>query len=330
MSRFHDLLSKAREAKAAQGPQSGLAALAGSIVKTPGGATEAKAPHAVHQARPSPAPIQAVITIPPNIENESETSKSGGLRCQDPAGIREALAGLSGPSAWSPDPAMVLLSDNGNLYNPGREEFRTLRSRLNLVRERQQLQKLLITSPLPEEGKTFVAANLVQAILWQGKCDVLLVDGDLRASGLHAFLGAPGAPGLSEYLSGQVDEFGSIKRGPQKNFFFVPAGKPAPNASELIGNGRLKLLLDRLAPAFDWIIIDSPPAIPIADAKLISELCDGVLMVVRAGTTPYELAQRAYKEFREKHFVGVVLNGADSRSTYGYHHYYGKHRASYS
>jgi len=84
----------------------------------------------------------------------------------------------------------------------------------------------------------------------------------------------------------------------------------------------LRLLLDHLAPAFDWIIIDSPPVIPISDARLLAEVCDGVLMVVRAGSTPFYMAQRAYKEFRDNRFLAVVLNHAEKGSTYGYDHYY--------
>jgi len=242
----------------------------------------------------------------------------------EPSEIRDALARSCTQTAWSPDPAAILLSDNGSRWAPGREEFRTLRSRLNLVRKTQHIQKLLVTSALPAEGKTFVAANLAQVMLWQREHHVLLIDGDLRASSLHVRMGAPAAPGLSDYLNDDADEVAITKqgRGPLKNLFFIPGGTPAPNASELIGNGRLRLLLDHLAPAFDWIIIDSPPVIPISDARLLAEVCDGVLMVVRAGSTPFNMAQRAYKEFRDNRFLAVVLNHAEKGSTYGYDHYY--------
>lgn len=257
----------------------------------------------------------------PNAEDSPET-----------ATLRKELTTRCVQSAWTPDPSHELLSSNGSLYTPGREEFRTLRSRLNLGRERLQLNKLLITSPLPEEGKTLVAANLAQAMLWQRNRQILLIDGDMRTPSLHIRLGAPEEPGLSDYLKDDADEFAVIKRGSEKNLFFMPAGKPAPNANELIGNGKLKLLLDRLTPVFDWIIVDSPPVILLSDARLIGELCDGVLMVVRAGSTPFDLAQTACNEFRDKRFFGIVLNGAEHTSTdgYNYSHYYEGSRGKHS
>jgi capsular exopolysaccharide synthesis family protein len=221
----------------------------------------------------------------------------------------------------TPFALIPLIESTKNGQHDGREEFRTLRSSLSLVRDRQQLQKLLVTSALPGEGKTLVAASLAQAILWQHQRRVLLVDADLRSSRLHRALGAPAAPGLSDYLSGDADESAIIWQGPVDNLCFISGGKPTVNASELLGNGRLKVLLERMASTFDWIIVDSPPVIPISDAKLIAELCDGVLIVVRAGATPFDLAQRAYSQFQDKRFLGIVLNRVDPRTTYGYHYY---------
>lgn len=237
------------------------------------------------------------------------------------AGTLRAFAEQCPQTDWAPDPATVLFYGE-EFRTPGSEEFRTLRSRLDLVRERQSLQTLLVTSALPGEGKTFVAANLAQVIVWQRERHVLLIDGDLRASRLHRALGVNASPGLSDYLSGDASEFAIVKRGPLENFFFIPGGTPAANASELIANGRLRTLLRRLAVAFDWIIVDSPPVIPLADARLIAEFCDGVLLVVKNGETPGDLAQVAYREFRGKPFVGIVLNGVDPAASYGYEYYH--------
>ncbi len=233
------------------------------------------------------------------------------------AGPLRAFAEQCPQTEWAPDPGTVLFYGEG-FRTPGSEEFRTLRSRLDLIRDRQPLQTLLITSPMPGEGKTFVAANLAQVIVWQRERHVLLIDGDLRSSKLHQALGVSPVPGLSDYLAGNVNEFAIVRRGPLENFFFIPSGTAAPNATELLGNGCLRTLLKRLAIAFDWILIDSPPVIPVADARLIAESSDGVLLVVRAGQTQSDLAQLAYREFRGKPFVGVVLNRVDTGSRYGY------------
>lgn len=250
--------------------------------------------------------------------------------CADSPGVRNGFVKPYSQTSWSPDRATMLRPDDGSYYFTAGEEFRTLRSNLSLVRERVPLQKLLVTSPLPREGKTFIAATLALVVSWQDKDRVLLIDGDLRWSRLHVFLGAPAAPGLSDYLKGEADESAIIRRSPvSNNLFFVPGGKAVPNAGELIGNGRLRVLLEHSAPAFDWIIIDSPPAVPISDAKLIARVCDGVLMVVRAGATPLDLARRLYTEFRDHRFVGVILNGADRTPSHKYYYdygYYGKQK----
>jgi capsular exopolysaccharide synthesis family protein len=208
---------------------------------------------------------------------------------------------------------------------PGTEEFRTLRSRLYQMREKQPLKKILVTSSLPKEGKSFVAANLAQALAWQQGRRVLLVDGDLRASRLHLALGSRSTPGLSEYLQGEVDELGAMQRGVMENLFFIPAGRSAANPGELIANGSLKILLSRMEGLFDWIILDSPPAVPVSDAGLMANACDGVLMVVRSNATPSDMALKARAEFVDRLLLGVVLNGAKSGSA-AYGKYYGVYR----
>ena len=203
------------------------------------------------------------------------------------------------------------------------EVFRSLRSHLSLMRKRQPLQKLLITSAVPQEGKTFVSAHLAQTFAKQRDSRVLLIDGDLRISALHKVLGVPLAPGLSEYLSGGAELDSVLRRGSPDNFFYITGGERPANPTELLGNGRFELLMNRLGPAFEWIILDSPPAVPVSDARLLAQFCDGVLMLVRAGVTPFDLAQKACQEFPKGQILGVVLNRAAAQPGYGAYHYYG-------
>jgi capsular exopolysaccharide synthesis family protein len=210
----------------------------------------------------------------------------------------------------------------------GAEEFRTLRSRLYQLRERQVLKKILVTSSLPKEGKSFVAANLAQVLVQQRGRRALLIDADLRAPGLHSALGAKSAPGLSDYLSGTADELAILQRGPMENLFFVPAGTMAPNPAELVTNGKLRGLLARFEPVFDWIIVDSPPVIPVSDASLMASWCDGVLLVARSNVTPADLARKARLEFAENQLLGVVLNGVEVDSSEYYSRYYYKAAAT--
>jgi capsular exopolysaccharide synthesis family protein len=236
--------------------------------------------------------------------------------------IAEGLLNMM-PTAWTPDPrTMLFFGDTERKY--GAEEFRTLRSRLYQLRERQVLKKILITSSLPKEGKSFVAANLAQVLVQQHGRRALLIDADLRAPGLHSVLGTKDSPGLSDYLSGTADELAILQRGPMENLFFIPAGTMASNPAELVTNGKLRGLLTRFEPVFDWIIVDSPPVVPVSDASLMAGWCDGVLLVARSHVTPADLARKARLEFSEKQLLGVVLNAVEVDSSEYYSRYYYK------
>jgi len=235
----------------------------------------------------------------------------------------ESLLARCPQSEWKPDPLTMLFFQE-NESRVGAEEFRTLRSRLYQIREKMTLKRLMVTSALPKEGKSFVTANLAQVLVRQQGRRALMIDADLRNPGIHRHLGATSSPGLSEYLLGECDEFAALQRGPMENLFFMPAGRIVPSAAELLSNGRLKLFLQRVDPLFDWIIIDTSPVIPVSDATLVATACDGVLMVVRSNVTPSNLARRAREEFPDKLLLGVVLNGIPSGEMEQTKYYYGE------
>jgi protein-tyrosine kinase len=211
---------------------------------------------------------------------------------------------------WKVDEKTMLFF-NGDDNARGTEEFRTLRSRLYHTREKKALKKILVTSALPKEGKSFTSANLAQVLVRQHGRRVLLIDADLRGPRLHMMLGTTASPGLSDYLQGKSDEFSIMQQGPMENLFFIPSGDQISDPSELVANGRLKSLLQRVEALFDWIIIDSPPAVPVSDAGVLSKACDGVLLVVRSNATPVDMARRARQEFPDQALIGIVLNGTD-------------------
>ncbi len=223
-------------------------------------------------------------------------------------------------SKWQLDPRIDVFR-GADSHRIGAESFRTLRSRLYQIAGTRQLKRVLVTSSIPEEGKTFVAANLAQSIAQQDHRRVLLIDGDLRMSRLHQALGASATPGLTEYLRGEADEIEVIQRGLEGNLCFIPRGSPAANPSELLLGARMKRLLDQVTPIFDWLVLDSPPALPVHDASLLADLCDGVLFVVRAGETNFETAEKASSEFRDKNLLGVVLNRVKKNESYGGYYY---------
>jgi len=273
MSRIHEALKKAEQERAMSQP--------GSRVETTSAAVE------VAEAATAAVPALSAPGIPFSVDSVLS-------HCRH--------------TNWTPDTnCMLFFTDDEHAV--GMEEFRTLRSRLYQNREKQPLSKILVTSALPKEGKSFTSANLAQVLARQHGRRVLLIDGDLRNPQLHKLLGAEPGPGLFEYLRSENDEFSIIQRGPMESLFFIPAGHYSANPAELLANGRLRTLLNRLESTFDWIVIDSAPAVPVADAVLMANETDGVLLVVRSNSTPTDAARRARQEFAERNVIGVVLNG---------------------
>jgi protein-tyrosine kinase len=301
MSRIHEALKRAEQEREASHAFS-KPELAGS-----NGAVQAVEAEVI--------PPRGTHSIPALMPEERQEIPSQALRFED-------LAAKSARPQWKPDPKTVVFC-NSNAFVHGAEQFRTLRSRLYRIRESQALKTVLITSAIPGEGKSLVATNLAYAIARQHGTRVLLVDADLRAPRTHTLLGAPATPGLTDYLQGRASETDVIQRGPEEGFCFVPSGSPATHPSELISSNGLKKFLERIKPMFDWIIIDSPPAVSVSDAAVLGPLCDGVLFVVRAGSTPSDLAQKAARELSGAHILGVVLNGVKRAAGYGEYYSYG-------
>ncbi len=301
MSRIHEALKRAEEEKANQTPSD-------PEVKAAKGAD-------------LPAPItEGMVPIgeeAPPAQESVEQANPDQLTLEE---LKSQVRKLK----WNPNSKTMLFFGQG-AYAPGTEEFRTLRSRLHGFRATQPLRTILISSSSPQEGKSFIAANLAQILVLQPDQRALLIDADLRWSRLHLSLGAPATPGLSDYLRGGISELAVIQRGPLENLYFIPGGTHPTNPSELIANGRLKDLLRRVAPLFDWVIIDTPPAMAVSDARVMAELCDGVLLVVSAGREPFDALQKTQQQFDSKHLLGVVLNRAEPRMSYSYK-YYGYYR----
>jgi protein-tyrosine kinase len=231
------------------------------------------------------------------------------------------LRAKSVKSTWNPDPHSLVFSSAKDVP-AGAEQFRTLRSRLYRMRETKPLNMLLVTSSTPAEGKTFVAANLAQALVRQHGCRVLLIDADMRAPRLHQILGVPAGPGLAEYLQGGRTELEVMQKGLEEELYFIQAGSHVTHPAELISNGGLKQLLARVSGLFDWIIMDSPPVLPVSDAVVLATMCDGVLFVVRAGTTPAVVSQKACQQLQDANVIGVVLNSADDSAGSGSYYQY--------
>src|ERR1035441_4072473 len=231
---------------------------------------------------------------------------------------------------WKPSiPSFPTLADRG----PGVEQFRSLRSRIYQARYEAPLKTILISSGMPAEGKTFVAANLAMSLARNSVNNILLIDGDLRRPTIHSLLGAPNAPGLSEYLAGTAEltevmqrdrtakQIGAGSVGGVANLTFIPSGICGDNSSELVANHRLEELIASVSAHFDWILIDSPPVLAVTDAVELSHAADAVLLIARGARTPYDVAQRAQAAFSSSRILGFVLNDVKEIPRRGYSYY---------
>jgi capsular exopolysaccharide synthesis family protein len=201
----------------------------------------------------------------------------------------------------------------------GAEAYRMLRTNLLFSEPLHAIKTLVVTSAVPQEGKTTTAANLAVAYAQQGHM-VLLVDCDLRCARIHELFQVPLGPGLTELLLGHNDAAEVIRDTSVEGLFVLSSGALPENPSELIGSARLRKALDEISEGFDIVILDSPPVLVVPEAAILSKLVDGVLVVVRAEHTEREIARRAAHQLTAlgARIVGTVLNGvARPPATYG-------------
>ena len=215
---------------------------------------------------------------------------------------------------------LVFLSEP---MSPGSERFRLLRMRLKEQAKSRKVKILLITSPLPHDGKSTVALNLATALAEKGKQSVLVVEGDLHHPHIVERLGLNLSAGFGECLERQIEPLAAIRRIEPLGWYLLPAGAPRLNATELLQTAMANSVLRPLARHFDWVLIDSPPALPLTDAVSLRHHADACLLIVRADATPRESVEEAVKLIGKQHILGIVLNGVEGLqrlySKYGYY-----------
>jgi capsular exopolysaccharide synthesis family protein len=193
--------------------------------------------------------------------------------------------------------------------------------RLQEFRGIAPLRSLLITSALPQDGKSTMAANLATALAERGNRKVLLIEGDLHRPVLAEKLGLSSRPGLGECLEEDRDPWTLVRRLEPLGWYFLPAGNCKGNPTELVQTDACARVVDRLSGHFDWVIFDSPPLVPLSDAIAISKHVDATLLVVRAGCTPADIVKQAVNKIGQKNLLGIILNAAEGLdalySTYG-------------
>jgi capsular exopolysaccharide synthesis family protein len=218
----------------------------------------------------------------------------------------------------TPQNHLVSLTDS---HSPASEAFRLLSVRLRHLRRDRKLHKLLITSSIPQEGKSVVSANLTCALSSATRQRVLLVEGDVRRPTLSKVFGLKPHPGICELLEGKRSLAASMYRLEPAGVWFLPAGTAPANPLELLEGGKLPVLMEQLAALFDWIIIDSPPILPLADTSVWTRLADGILLVTRQGTTQKRHLQRGLEALESRKIIGAVLNSSKSSADNEYYSY---------
>jgi len=203
----------------------------------------------------------------------------------------------------------------------GAEKFRFLAVKLRQLRQSRTLKKVLITSTIPQEGKSTVAANLACTLARRKQHKTLLLEGDLRRPAVAEKFGLGRLPGLCEWLSGKTENI-NIYRLESLGLWILPAGSAPQNPLELMQSGKLPSLMEQLESWFDWIVIDSPPVLPLADASIWSRLSDGILLVTRKGITEKQQLQRGIEAIERSKLLGALVNSSSNVAHSDYYQRY--------
>jgi len=247
-------------------------------------------------------------------------------KSEAPAACEEAHDVPAECAEITPEARLVFHSDP---VGPAADRYRFLRMRLRELAPSAKLKKLLVTSPLPHDGKSTVCLNLATALAEGGKKNVLLMEADLHQPVLNAKLRLDKWPGLTECLEGKIEPQSAIRRIDPLSWYLLPAGGSRENASELLQTAALTTVMNKLAQQFDWIIVDSPPALPLSDATSLTRHVDATLLVVRAEQTVREAVDEAVAIIGRQRLVAVILNGVNSFDR-SYSKYYKSYARYYS
>jgi succinoglycan biosynthesis transport protein ExoP len=210
------------------------------------------------------------------------------------------------------------------------EAYRMLRANLVFADVDKQMRTLVISSPLPSDGKSVTSANLAIAFALLGE-KVILVDADLRKPMQHKMFKIQAQPGLSDLLVGNVHFETVLKSGGVPNLSVIPVGKAPPNPSEVLASQRMEQVIEQLRRKAKIVIFDTPPILPVSDAVILGSKVDGLLLVLRHEQTLVDAARDSVERLHKSgtRIVGAVLNYVMPGMGYGYYKYYGKYYHSY-
>jgi capsular exopolysaccharide synthesis family protein len=209
--------------------------------------------------------------------------------------------------------------------SPIAEQFRTIRTNIQFTSVDEEVKTIIVTSAGPAEGKSTTTANLAVVFAQQGK-RVLMIDADLRKPTVHYTFSKENHVGLSNVLTRQATLDEAVQTTSQDNLYVLTSGPIPPNPSEILGSKGMQSMLQLAKNEYDVIILDSPPVLVVTDAQVLSNITDGVVLVVSSGKTEVESAKKAKEllDSAKAKILGVVLNNKKVQDSQYYYYYGGK------
>lgn len=222
-------------------------------------------------------------------------------------------------------PSMLQIGESDLFYL---EQFKALRAKLEKRIEDGKLKTIAVTSSIAGEGKTVSSVKLALNLASSRKKKVLLIDLDLRKSGIARGLDIQQRPGLTDFLQGTANLKDIVRSTHVPGLFVIPGGNVLRDPSPLLSSVKIRKFFGAIREEFEVILIDTPPILPVADTLSVKDQVDGFIFLFRVGVTPHTMLRQALEELGEANILGVVLNGVEPKSFRYYSRYYGKYYSS--
>lgn len=224
------------------------------------------------------------------------------------------------------DERLVTVTDPKSIAS---EQYRLVRSRIEHLGAEKGLRSLVVTSPVVGDGKSVTIANLALSMAQSKDKRVALVDCDLRRPRLHTLLGAQMKEGVVEVMQEKSKWEDVMIPLQNQRLFFLPAGKTVSSSPDWLSSSQMKKLIATLSQQFDYVLFDTPPILPLADASILGAQVDGSLLVLRAGKTTRETLTLAMQSVDLTNWIGVILNGVDFIHSAQYGSVYAMYQKTY-
>lgn len=234
--------------------------------------------------------------------------------------FKTSTAGL--PASVKIDDSHIMTVSQPN--SPIAEEYRKLKSIVIRSTKADFLNTIMITSAIDSEGKSLTAINLAASLAQEMDHSILLIDADLRRPLIHEYFGFKAELGLSDYLEGKAELSNILIKTGIGNLTILPAGRNSKNPVELLSSERMKTLVNEVKHRYAdrYVIIDTPPVLPFAEAMAIGSFVDGVIFVVKEGYAQRKTIREAVNLIKDLNILGVVFNAVNMENLDGHYHRY--------